>query len=350
MENGGELARTNLFWLILPFMITGCLITLMVVGGLSHGEEDSYWFIFLPCTALFIFPAVKMAVLLIQTRFKAGTFNVTKEMSDSSSEISELQDKVRKWFMVTFLMGILVFLSAMVGVQILIAVKNQGKSITNISDKPVPSGVPHANDHSESFVSINGRNIPPAFIESSGVHKQLQFYDNLIYKLILVPFLGMLAGAIYLIRALIGGWWKKGKKAPLAWSIVPFVAIICFLMPLILTDVIAEKMNTAIRIEALKFLNSAPDNVSVMINGKAVDNQKQVISELIASGLSNGHCPKSPKDERIVVHVIENEHSLTLELGRDAWLYTGYWVFYPGYRHTRLNAVGQINTNLFNRY
>ena len=350
MESGDEPARTNLFWLILPFIITSCFIIPMVMIGLSHGEEYSYWCVFLPGTALFIFPAAKMAALLIQTRFKAGTFHITKEMSDSNSEISELKDKVKKWFIITLLTEILVFLCMMVGVRILNTVKHQGKPRQNISGQPALNGTPHARDYRGSSVKMDGRNIPPAFIESSIVHKRLQFYDNLIYKLILVPFLGILGGTIYLIRSLIGRWWKKGKKTPLVWKIVPFLAIACFLLPIILTDAIAEKMNTTIRTEALKFLNAVSDNVSVIINGKAVDNQRQVISELTASGLSTGHCPKSPKDERIVIQVIENDYSLTLELGRDAWLHTGYWVFYPGYRHPRLNEIGQINTDLLDGY
>jgi hypothetical protein len=88
----------------------------------------------------------------------------------------------------------------------------------------------------------------------------------------------------------------------------------------------------------------------VIINGKAVDNPEQVISELSKVGLETSHPCKPPKIKSIRIQVVDSGYSLTIELGRDSWYYTEYWIFYPGYHYTSLNNMGHIKTELFNTY
>jgi hypothetical protein len=341
MKSVDEEGRRGSFWLVLPFIITSCFIIPMAVSGPNPGEEDSFWLIFLPGVTLCIFPWAKGAALVFQTCSKAGTFHITKEIYESDPELSDLKDKVKKWAFITILTWITVSLSMMVSVRILNAVKPQ--------DKPRPSDQQTlSRDHHESPTEAGRKSMPPAFIENSSVHKRLQFYDNLIYGLIPLPFLGMLAGAAYLIRSLIGIWWKKGRTTPLAWKVVPFAAIGCFVLPIMLTFAIGERMGTATSTEALRFLNGVSDNAVVIIEGKSVDNPSNVISELAT--LSTGHTIKWPREESIRIQVVDSDYSLILELGRDSWYPTAYWVFYPGYRHTRLNKIGSIRTNIFDDY
>ena len=128
MEDRIEKQHTNPFWSALPFIITSCFIIPMAVSGPNPGEEKSFWCIFVPGVALCIFPWVKIAVLGIQTCFKAKTIYITKEMYESNPELREMKDKVKKWARITVLTWILVFFSMMIGVGILNSGKSQSES------------------------------------------------------------------------------------------------------------------------------------------------------------------------------------------------------------------------------
>jgi hypothetical protein len=353
MVDEGERKRTNAFWLILPFIITSCFIIPMVVYGINSGEKGSYWVIFLPGVALCIFPWAKILALVIQTRAKIWTLQIPEEMYESNLELNELKNKGVKWAVITPLTWIVVFLSMMVAVGIYNAGKPQDKPIPSTIEQRDIREVPVVSGHSEGKAETRekpiraGEKIPLAFIENSNVHKHLQFYDTLIYRLIPIPFLGMLAGAVFLIRVLIGRWWKW-KKIPLGWKIVPFVAIACFILPIESTFIIAAPMDRTIMTETLRFLNSLSDNANVIINGKAVDNPSDVISKLKTLAKIQAH--HSHPTQRIRIQVLNSDYSLTLELGRDSDIPSEYWVFYPGYRHSRLNEIGRINTTIFDKY
>ncbi len=353
MPDEGEKKGTKIFWLVLPFIITSCFIIPMVVYGINSGEKGSYWIIFLPGVALCIFPWAKILALGIQTYATAKAFHVTKEIYESNPELNELKNKGVKWAVITPLTWIIVFLSMMIGVGIYNAGKPRDKRIPSSSEQRDTREVPFVNDHPEVKIETNEKvettkkEMPLPFIENSNVHKRLQFYDRLIYRLIPVPFLGMLSGAVFLIRTLIGRWWKW-KKIPLGWKIVPFVAIACFILPIELTFLIAAPMDRTIRKETLRFLNSLSDNANVIINGKTVDNPSDVISNLKSLAKMQAH--HSHPTQRIRIKVLSSDYSLTLELGRDSDMPSEYWVFYPGYRHSRLNEIGRINTTIFDKY
>jgi len=359
MVDEGERKGAKIFWISLPFIITSCFIIPSIIYGINSGEEGSYWFIFLPGMAFCIFPWAKILALGIQTYVTARAFHITKEMYESNPELNELKNKGVKWAVITPLTWIIVFLSMMIGVGIYNAGKPRDKLIPSSIEQRDTREVPVVSDHSEGKVETNEKvetsgkvetskiDIPPPFIENSNVHKRLQFYDTLIYRLIPVPFLGMLTGAIFLIRTLIGRWWKW-KKIPLGWKIVPFVAIACFILPIQSTFLIAAPMERMIRTETLKFLNSLSDNANVIINGKTVDNPSDVISRLQTLATIQAH--HSHPTNRIRIQVLSSDYSLTLELGRDSDIPSEYWIFYPGYRHTQLNEIGRITTNIFDGY
>ena len=232
MEVRNEKEHTSSFWLALPFIITSCFIIPMVVSGPNPGEEKSFGYIFVPGVALCIFPWSKIAALGIQAFFQARTFLVTKSMCESNPQLGLLRDKVKKWTRITVLTWILAFFSMMIGVDILNAGKSQSGSRENDINRQIQTKTHRTGDYHRASGGVDNEVMPPAFIENSNVHKRLQFYDNIIRRLIPLPFLGMLAGVIYLIRSLIGRWWKKRKKAPLIWKIVPFAAIVCFILPI----------------------------------------------------------------------------------------------------------------------
>jgi hypothetical protein len=348
MKDGGEEKRESTFWLVLPFIITSCVIVAMTIIGLKTGAEDSWCYIAVPSMTLVVFPCAKMAVLLFQRSSKAGTSRITEEMYDSNPELCILRDRAKKWWMISVLMVIVAFLSAVAGIGILNTVKRQDKRTTSIRDKRDTNESSPIPDYRKGMAERSGKGMPPGFIESSDVHKRLQFYDKLIYGSVPLSFLGMLVGAIFLIRSLIVGWWKKSKKTPVAWKTVPVVAIALFLLPIWLTYDLDERMSTILRTEILKFLTNVSDEVIVIINDKVVDNPRDVISTLATLG--TGKTIKWPSEERFRIQVVGSGHSLTLELGRDSWLNTTYWVFYPGYRHTRLNEIGGIKTTMFYKY
>jgi len=347
MEDGGDGKLRNTFWLVLPFIITSCFIILMVRYGLNSGEEGSFWVIFLPGVTLCIFPWAKIAALGFQTCAKARTFRITKEMYESNPELSELKNRGKAWGVITLLTWIVVFLFMMVGVGFFNAAKSENEPTPSASEQGDTREVPLVSDHSEGKAEISGKDVPLAFIENSNVHKRVQFYDNLIYRLILMPFLAMLAGAIFLIRALIGRWWNW-KRVPLGWKIVPCGAIACFVLPIALVFAVSGPMTTTVRTETLRFLNSLPDNAIVIINGKGADDPSDVISKLATLATAQAH--HSHPTERIRIQVLGSDYSLTLELARDSGKPSEYWVFYPGYRHTRLNEVGRITTNIFDSF
>ncbi|MBL7189799.1 MAG: hypothetical protein ISS70_26005 [Phycisphaerae bacterium] len=346
MEDGEK--RESAFWLVLPFIITSCCIVALTIMGLKSGEEDSWYYIGVPAMTLVVFPCAKMAVLQFQRCSKAGTSRITEEMYDCNPELCILRDKVKKWWMVGVLMAIVAFFFAVAGISILNAIRPQDKWITNIGDKRDTNESSVTRNYHKGVGEISEKGMPPAFIESSNVHKRLQFYDKLIYGSFPLGFLGMLAGAIFLIRLLIGGWWKKDKKTPIAWKIVPVIAIALFLLPIWLTSDLDKRMSEIIRAKIVEFLTNVSDEVIVIINDEVVDNPGDVISTLATLG--TGKTIKWPSGKRFRIQVVDSGHSLTLELGRDSWLNTAYWVFYPGYRHTRLNKIGGIKTTIFYKY
>jgi amino acid transporter len=347
MPDGDEQKRTNYFWLLLPFIITSCFVIPMAIHGPNRGEEESFWFIFLPGIALCILPWAKVASLGIQTLFEAGSLMITKSMYESNPRLAELRDKGKKWGIIAVLTWIVLFFTMMIGVGIL----NAGKS----EHRPKPDNVSDKTSNRYSEVEYHRmaaqtrvNNIPPPFIENSAANQRLRFYDNLINRLFLLPFLAMLAGIIYLVRYLIGKWWKKENKIPLVWKIVPVLIVACFVLPIMAIFAIAVPMKSTVRAESLRFLKSVTGNVTVIVNGKTVDMPRDIVAELKKLAKIPAH--HSSPMQRICVQVVDANYSLTFELGRDSKRPSEYWVFYPGYDLTALNEIGRVTTTIFDDY
>jgi len=360
MENGSDSRGTHPFWLVLPIIIVACFIVPLAVSGPKPGEEDSFWYVFVPGIALGLFPWAKVASLSFQGCFKAGTPWVTKAMYESDPRLKEHKEIIKKWGVITILTWITVFLAMMVGVGLVNAEKSDNESREDPLGEEVQNEhegvVATRKDFDKPSLAQDGafpterdtKDVPPGFIENSSVHKRLQFYDRLIGRLVVMPFLAMLTAVVFLIRYLVAKWWKRENKVPLLWKIVAISAGGFFVLPILLTFMIANPMTSGVRTQTLRFLNNASAGARVEINGNMVDDPNNVISGLKTLTRIAAH--HSQPMQRIRIVVADTNYSLSLELGRDSSRPSEYWVFYPGYRSTRLNEIGRITTDVFRDY
>ncbi|MHC4478239.1 MAG: hypothetical protein ACYTEL_21585 [Planctomycetota bacterium] len=358
MENGDETERTSPFWLILPFIITGGFLIPMLVYGLKHDEDPTYWFIFLPGVALCIFPVAKLLSLGIQACFKFGLFYCYCESfrywfrSDYTldPEFSAYRGRAQKWVLITLLTWIVVFLAVLVSTSFSAKARRGEQPKKSLAHGTSPSSSEGAGTeyrHEERVKSVD-RDVVRAFLEGSSTHERLLLLDKLSLAFVPLPFVAMLAAGIFLIKSLLGKWWKSDRKTPLHWKIVVVGSIACFILPILASFRILDSMTTILRSEVVGFLRGVSDEATVTVNAQAASNPRELISALAKLGPLMAH--HSHPTVRIEVLVVDNNRRLILNLGRDSDRPQEYWVFYPGYRVTRLNEIGRITTTLFDDY
>ena len=85
--------------------------------------------------------------------------------------------------------------------------------------------------------------------------------------------------------------------------------------------------------------------LSVLINGRPTAYSAELTDSLRRMSDPTGH--HSHPTERFHVQIATARSSLTLELGRDSQDAREFWVFYPGFKRTRLNEVGHAFTDVF---
>jgi hypothetical protein len=186
------------------------------------------------------------------------------------------------------------------------------------------------------------------FLEGTEVNRSLKAHDRLLSRLILLPFLAFLFGVIFLVRSLVGNWWKTGHKTPLVWKIFGIFAVVCFVVPIQVSFTVGSSMEKILRAEVIRFVRNISSEATVMVNGQTISNSQGAIYEVAKLAQLDAH--HSHPTIRIHVKIIDENRMLMLELGRDSELPTEYWVFCSAYNFTKLNEIGRIRTNFFNDY
>jgi hypothetical protein len=334
VKNSGKV-HSGILSSILPFLITGCLVGPCVVYGLHAGETGNYWFIFLPGISICVLVWAKITSIGILGYVKCGTSRL-KHPDANDLEAIWYKEQLAKWRWIVILTWILTFLAMMVGVMIFPTRTEYGQQNQKLAETLAESE------------EIQTTNKIQSFLEGTEVNRSLQARDRLFRRLIPLPFLAFLFGVIFLVRLLVGRWWKTGRKTTLAWKVFGIFAIVCFVVPIQVGFMVGGSIEKTLKSEVTRFVRNISSGATVMVNGQTVRNPENVISEMAKLTKSDAH--HSHPTIRIRVDLIDGNRRLTLELGRDSELPTEYWVFCPDYRFTKMNEIGRITTDIFADY
>jgi hypothetical protein len=167
-------------------------------------------------------------------------------------------------------------------------------------------------------------------------------------SVIFLFFLALAGGAVFFpcfLTIWIKGLRKKkiGKKL-----IIPTVlGGVLFISPIILTFYLASIIENHGRDEVLSFIGN-DDSYRVIIDGQKTVDPGPYITEL--RKITNLAAHHSHPNRRINIEIIKSDKKLLLILGQDSQYKNEFWVFYPKYRHTSLNEIGRVRTNLFDNH
>lgn len=128
----------------------------------------------------------------------------------------------------------------------------------------------------------------------------------------------------------------------------PYKSVLGFVAPIITIFLLSAIMTRNVKADVIQFLSDAKDGFVVKVENTIVADPQPVIEQLrqISSYAAHHTHPN-----RVIHIVIEAKgRTLALNLGRDSARENEYWVFYPGYRHTSMNEIGRITTQLFDSY
>ena len=129
---------------------------------------------------------------------------------------------------------------------------------------------------------------------------------------------------------------------------LPYKSILAFIVPIIVTFILSSLMISTVRSNILDFLLSATPATTIIVEDNVVSNTSIVLSELQKI---ETHVERHSHPEKDIHITIKNKgNTLELRLGRDSGRPSKYWVFYPHYKHTSMNAIGKITTSLFDSY
>jgi hypothetical protein len=141
---------------------------------------------------------------------------------------------------------------------------------------------------------------------------------------------------------------EKGKKHKFLQKFaLAFGA--CFVISGVLMFIFSHIMEAGARKEVRRFLEGLCPDPQVAIDGHFPRDSNLIIADL------KEFAPSIPRHthwtgKRIVIKISTENGSLVIELGRDSGNPQIYWVFYPLYRYTTNNSIGEISTNLFDDY
>lgn len=147
-----------------------------------------------------------------------------------------------------------------------------------------------------------------------------------------------------LITIPVGLAWKlsKPENTELKW-----IAITCFSITFGLGFLLFSlniTLKSLARTEVEKIIQSIPDHSLTTVNGKLV-NSSEILAELRKIKWVAAH--NSHPTERFVVLIHDINLVFEIWLERDSARNSEFWVFYPKYRHTRLNSFARIKTDYF---
>jgi hypothetical protein len=128
----------------------------------------------------------------------------------------------------------------------------------------------------------------------------------------------------------------------------PIKSVAIFVLSILTVIVTATIVTTALRNEALSFLESTSGNYRVQVDGREPANPDRMISALKQLAPREAH--HSHPTKRILVEIQSDHGALTLELGRDSDNPQEYWVFSTKDSVTSSNEIGRITTAEFDGY
>ena len=128
----------------------------------------------------------------------------------------------------------------------------------------------------------------------------------------------------------------------------PTKSVTIFVLSILIAIVAATIVTTAVRNEALNFLESTSGNYRVYVDGQEPANPDKIISALKQLGPKDAH--HSHPTKRILVEIQNDHGALTLELGRDSDNPQEYWVFSTKGAVPPSREIGRITTAEFDGY
>ena len=167
----------------------------------------------------------------------------------------------------------------------------------------------------------------------------MEFLD----KTIIILFFVAVAAGVVLFPGFLAIWFKglRGKKINKKLIIATIIAGLFFIGPIITAIFFSTIVESHGREEVLSFIREKT-SYEIIIDGQKVPNPASFIHELRKIRPFMGH--HSHPTKKIPIEIFKSNQKLTLILSQDSDYNNEYWVFYPKYRHTRLNEIGRIQT------
>ena len=128
----------------------------------------------------------------------------------------------------------------------------------------------------------------------------------------------------------------------------PIKTVAIFVLSILTAIVTATIVTTAVRHEALNFLEGSAANYRVHVDGREIANPDKMISALKQIAPTEAH--HSHPTKRILVEIRSDQGTLQLELGRDSDRPQEYWVFSTKGLVPSSKEIGRITTAEFDGY
>ncbi len=311
----------NLFWGILPFIITAGVVWYLS----SYDTKDiTYFSIFILFSAIILLPFSTAVVCMARAIILAKILEIPLNAETSYPQLRRLSQRAERWMAVTLFNALAAFL-----IISLIAV-NSVKA-----------------ERKEAPLKIVKVNQPKSLSEGSDINRDLNVLDAIVRHLWKIS-LTAIAIAIILVLVLI-----ILRKVPLekpgpVTKFVMFTAGGMFIAPIVAGFMISGIMERIVLREVRLFLNNVSPSAEVILQGKSADDGAKIIKGLAKAAPMPAHRSRDTKKFRI--EIIDDEQGLVVDLARDSEHRREYWVFYPGYRYTSVNEIGRIRTSLFDDY
>jgi hypothetical protein len=165
--------------------------------------------------------------------------------------------------------------------------------------------------------------------------------DRIFYFVQFLPFA--------VLPFLLFSWIKyiRGRHPGATPRRFPAISVGLFIGSILLIFATTDAIEMGARGEARTFLHNVDDPV-VAINGNIVTNFEPILNALH----STASVPAHHSHPTAIIHVTITDKTgfLALDLARDSDRPREYWLFYPGYRATQVNAIARIVSTAFDAY
>jgi hypothetical protein len=292
----------NLFWKILPFIITGGLVGYL----LSYGFKDiTYFCIFIPFIVIVFLPVSATIICIIRKAIiSRKMLEIGLDANASNPPLDELDRKAGKWFSIAlFNLFAGFFIIALITVH-----------FERIERKKSPFKI----------VKVNQ---PKSLSEGSNVNQILNTLDTIIKPLWKLPLAAIALAAILLLILIILKKVSVGKVNPTAKSVAISIGGL-FGVPIIITIILGGIMQKIVLHEVRFFLNNVSPNAKVVIGGKSVNNGVKIIEELSKVAPMAAH-RSAPLAGQFRIEITDGNQGLVVDLGRDDAYNQEYWFFIP---------------------